>query len=58
MRQAGCRVHMERISGALHGYFALGIGHLFVQESFRHINRFLAVEQALAEKTGEAEDER
>ena len=58
MRQAGCRVHTERINGALHGYFALGIGHRFVQESFRHINRFLAVEQALAEKTGEAEGER
>lgn len=47
MRRAGCRVHTERIRGALHGYFALGIGHLYVQESFRHINRFLAVEAAM-----------
>lgn len=45
MRQAGCRVHIERIRGALHGYFALGIQHLYVEESFRHINRFLSVER-------------
>lgn len=47
LRQGGCRVHMERIEGALHGYFALGIQHLYVQESFRHINRFLSVERAM-----------
>ncbi len=46
MRQAGGRVHIERIEGALHGYFALGIQHLYVQESFRHINRFLNIEHA------------
>lgn len=57
MRKAGCRVHTERISGALHGYFALGIGHLYVQESFRHINRFLAVEQALSAETGKEGEE-
>ena len=57
MRQAGCRVHTERINGALHGYFALGIGHRFVQESFRHINRFLAVEQALSAETGKEGEE-
>lgn len=34
-------MHTVRISGALHGYFALGISHLHVQESFSHINRFL-----------------
>ena len=50
MRQAGCRVRIERIEGALHGYFALGIQHLYVQESFRHINRFLSVERALNEQ--------
>ena len=47
MRKAGGRVRIERIAGALHGYFALGIKHLYVQESFRHINRFLNVERAL-----------
>ena len=57
MRKAGCRVHTGRISGALHGYFALGIGHLYVQESFRHINRFLAVEQALSAETGKEGEE-
>lgn len=50
LRAAGGRVRVERIEGALHGYFALGIQHLYVQESFRHINRFLNVEQALLEK--------
>ncbi len=50
MRQAGCRVRIERIEGALHGYFALGIQHLYVQESFRHINRFLSVERAMNEQ--------
>ena len=44
MKQAGCRVHIERIKGALHGYFALGIEHLYVQESLRYINHFLSVE--------------
>lgn len=47
LREAGCRVRVERIEGALHGYFALGIQQFYVQESFRHINRFLSVEQAL-----------
>lgn len=50
LRDAGCRVRVERIEGALHGYFALGIQHLYVQESFRHINRFLSVEQAMLDK--------
>ena len=45
MKQAGCRVHIERIKGALHGYFALGIEHLYVQESFRYINHSLSVEE-------------
>ena len=47
LREAGCRVRVERIEGALHGYFALGIQQFYVQESLRHINRFLSVEQAL-----------
>ena len=52
LRQSGGRVHIERIAGALHGYFALGIQHLYVQESFRHINRFLSVERAMNEQGG------
>lgn len=39
--EAGNRVWMHRIPGALHGYFALGIKHLHVQESFEFINAFL-----------------
>lgn len=59
--KAGCNVHTERIRGALHGYFALGISHLHVQESFDLINRFLhgdwreiheREEKASVEKTG------
>lgn len=50
LREAGGRVRIERIPGALHGYFALGISHLYVQESFRHINRFLNVESILQTK--------
>lgn len=38
---AGNDVEMHRIADALHGYFALGIKQLFVQESFDHINAFL-----------------
>ena len=53
LREAGCRVHIERISGAMHGYFALGIQHLHVQESFHHINRFLQAEQAILEQTAQ-----
>lgn len=47
LRKAGGRVRIERIAGAVHGYFALGIQHLYVQESFRHINRFLNVERRI-----------
>ena len=50
LREAGCRVRVERIRGALHGYFALGVQHLYVRESFHHINRFLNVEQTLLQK--------
>ena len=38
---AGNHVQIHRIKGALHGYFALGIKHLYVQESFTYINAFL-----------------
>lgn len=57
LRAAGCRVRTERIRGALHGYFALGIQHLYVQESFRHINKFLSVEQAMLNKEREEKAE-
>lgn len=41
MKEAGNKVELHRIKGALHGYFALGFKHLFVRESFEFINRFL-----------------
>lgn len=41
LAKAGNRVEVYRIKDALHGYFALGIKHLHVQESFTYINRFL-----------------
>ena len=41
LADAGNSVEICRIADALHGYFALGIRHLHVQESFDHINRFL-----------------
>lgn len=39
--EAGNDVEVHRIADALHGYFALGIKHLHVQESFDLINKFL-----------------
>ena len=39
--EAGNRVEVHRIKDALHGYFALGIRSLHVQESFEYINHFL-----------------
>lgn len=39
--EAGNSVEIHRIADALHGYFALGIKQLFVQESFDYINAFL-----------------
>lgn len=39
--EAGNDVEVHRIADALHGYFALGIKHLHVQESFDRINEFL-----------------
>ena len=37
----GNDVEVYRIRDALHGYFALGIKHYRVEESFKLINRFL-----------------
>ena len=38
---AGNEVDVHRIEGAFHGFFALGIRFLHVQESFTYINAFL-----------------
>ena len=45
LREAGNRVEVHRIAGAFHGYFALGIKFLHVQESFAYVNRFLETEE-------------
>ena len=39
--EAGGRAELHRIEGAIHGYFALGIQHLYVRESFEYINGFI-----------------
>ena len=41
LKAAGNHVEVHRIVGAFHGYFALGIKFLHVQESFEYMNRFL-----------------
>lgn len=41
LKEAGNYVEIHRIPDALHGYFALGIKFLHVQESFEIMNRFL-----------------
>ena len=41
LKEAGNYVEIHRIKDALHGYFALGIKQLHVQESFIYINEFL-----------------
>ena len=41
LKEAGNYVEIHRIKDALHGYFALGIKQLHVQESFTYINEFL-----------------
>lgn len=46
LREAGNDVVVHRIKEALHGYFALGIKHLHVQESFNYINEFLKGEES------------
>lgn len=42
LKEAGNYVEVHRVSDALHGYFALGIRFLHVQESFDIMNRFLS----------------
>lgn len=44
LKEAGNQVEVHRIKDALHGYFALGIKYLHVQESFEIMNRFLEEE--------------
>ena len=46
--EAGNEVEVHRIKDALHGFFALGIRFLHVQESFEIMNKFLEKE---ADKT-------
>lgn len=41
LKDAGNDVEIYRIKDALHGFFALGIKYLHVQESFEIINKFL-----------------
>lgn len=41
LREAGNQVEVHRIKDALHGYFALGIKYLHVEESLGIINEFL-----------------
>lgn len=41
LKEAGNYVEIHRIPEALHGYFALGIRFLHVQESFEIMNKFL-----------------
>lgn len=42
LEAAGNYVEVHRVANALHGYFALGIRFLHVQESFRYMNGFLS----------------
>lgn len=41
LREAGNKVTCYRIKGAFHGYFALGVSWLHVEESFAYIDHFL-----------------
>ncbi|MDO4262023.1 MAG: alpha/beta hydrolase [Eubacteriales bacterium] len=41
LAEAGNRVELHRIPEAQHGFFALGIKHIFVEESLAYINEFL-----------------
>lgn len=41
LKRAGNEVQVKRISGAIHGYFALGIKHIYVKESLDSICDFL-----------------
>lgn len=58
LMEAGNKVEIHRIKDALHGYFALGIKHFYVQESLDYINAFLGgnhgkAETGTLEKTGQ-----
>lgn len=44
LKEAGNYVEVYRIPNALHGFFALGIRFLHVQESFEIMNSFLRKE--------------
>lgn len=44
LAEAGVNVEVHRIKDALHGFFALGIKYLHVEESFQIINQFLKEE--------------
>ena len=44
LAEAGVDVEVHRIKDALHGFFALGIKYLHVEESFQIINQFLKEE--------------
>jgi len=41
LKEAGNEVRVHRIKDALHGYFALGIKHLYVKKSLDLMNQFL-----------------
>lgn len=45
LAEAGIDVSVHRITDALHGFFALGIKYLHVEESFKIINQFLNEEK-------------
>lgn len=57
LMEAGNKVEIHRIKDALHGYFALGIKHFYVQESLNYINAFLGGNHGKAE-TGTLEKTR
>lgn len=40
LKEAGNKVTCYRIAGAFHGYFALGVSRLHVEESFAYIDHF------------------
>lgn len=44
LKEAGSDAEVHRIKDALHGFFALGIKYLHVEESFQIINQFLKEE--------------
>ncbi|MDO4283950.1 MAG: alpha/beta hydrolase [Eubacteriales bacterium] len=50
LREAGNRVFLHRIEEAPHGFFALGLKHIFVEESLEYIRSFLRFEEEGEEK--------